>query len=185
MKKIYLLLLIFASVLVNCGKKQDYSSKINKLESLLIALQDAENTFNALPHDSVKKQITYLDVNLNYIEEYFTDTLYGATATKFYDIKVLSENGLKGFKSHYYVVENELPFTQTQIRSLIEDLQKGKIDTLKANEYFETELNNAIFLIDAVTLIKEEFEAFPPKFFANKNFVDSLRAATEKLRYAI
>jgi hypothetical protein len=171
--------------LVACAPKHDYNDKISHLQELLQKLENAETTFNALPHDSVKKLITYLDKNLRYIEEYYPDTLNEKTAEKFFELKILAKAGTKGFRKHYYVVENELPFTQTQIRSLVSDLQEGKIDTTKAKEYYEVERTNANYLIESVKQIDEEFTAFPDEFYRLKPYLDSLRQVTEKMRFTI
>jgi hypothetical protein len=189
----YIALCSFATLTFSCKSKIE-NAETKTIDSLLIALNDAEEKLESIDFEKLEKSAHTAKENLEKIKPLVTDTLNRDKVFLMSNYAIVSgeegeeegESSRSNKKADYEdererYVEKEVSFCKKQLRNLKSDFASGEMDFPTFKKYFEIERDKSIQIITFIEMEKNSsihrqalFDTLHPLIL---KFIDSLQTA--------
>jgi hypothetical protein len=196
MMKLFLNIAIvfFVSIVFSCKSKIE-NADTKTIDSLLIALDEAEEKLESINFEKLEESAHAVKENLEKIKPLITDTLNRDKVFLMSNYSIVSgteeeeEEGNTNKKEDYKeerekYIEKEVGYCIKQLKNLKSDFAKGEMDLPTFKKYFEIEKEKSLQIISFIEIEKNSsshrqalFDSLHPLVL---KFIDSLQTASSK-----
>lgn len=188
-------IIIFVSCCFSCKPKVE-NVETKTIDSLLIALDQAEEKLETIDFEKLEKSAHTVKENLDKIYPLIVDTLNRDKVFLMSNYAIIAkgageeeeENGEASKGGDYEEVrekyiEKEIAFCKKQLKNLKNDFSKGEMDLPTFKKYFEVERDKSLQIISFIEMEKNShtykltlFDSLHPKIL---EFIDSLETVSK------
>jgi hypothetical protein len=196
MMKLFLNIAIvfFVSIVFSCKSKIE-NADTKTIDSLLIALDEAEEKLESINFEKLEESAHTVKENLEKIKPLITDTLDRDKVFLMSNYSIVTrteeeeEEGNTNKKEDYKeerekYIEKEVGYCIKQLKNLKSDFAKGEMDLPTFKKYFEIEKEKSLQIISFIEIEKNSsshrqalFDSLHPLVL---KFIDSLQTASSK-----